>query len=126
MKLHSAITDGLNVITAYADDFVAVNGVRHSGSVVVRPQGAVVPWPLTDVSALNEATLAALGMTPGTVVLLGTGLRQQFPPPNVRRLLAATGCAVDIMDSGAAARTFNILVAEGRDVVAGLIVGAQS
>jgi uncharacterized protein len=56
------------------------------------------------------------------VQLLGTGRRQRFPPAALLRPLIEAGRSVEIMDTGAACRTYNILLAEGRAVAAALIV----
>ena len=73
-------------------------------------------------TALTEAHLASLAALTGTVLLLGTGVRQRFPAPPLLRPLVAAGIGVEVMDTGAACRTYNILVAEGRAVAAALIV----
>ena len=56
------------------------------------------------------------------IVLLGTGARQRFPPPRVYRLLTDARVGVEVMDTAAAARTYNIVAAEGRRVVAALLL----
>ena len=124
MKLQTAPTDGLNVITAYDAGFVAVNGVRHAHSVLVRAKGDVMPWAVRDIDDLDDFDLASMLSGAPTVVLIGTGVRQRFPGVAARRRLAAAGVAVEFMDSGAAARTFNILVSEGRDALCALLVDA--
>jgi uncharacterized protein len=57
------------------------------------------------------------------VVVLGTGAAQRFPPPELARALAATGVGVEVMDTRAACRTYNILASEGRKVAAAVLIG---
>lgn len=122
MKLHLARSEGLNQITSCGAGFVAVNGVRHGRSLLVTPQRLVEGWPAASFEALRSADLdTALALEP-EVVLLGTGERLQFPPAEVLRPLIDAGVGYEVMDTGAACRTYNILMAEGRRVLAALII----
>ena len=123
MKLQIPTTDGLNVITGYGTGYVAINGVRRAHSVIITPVGDAVPWAATDIASLTIDDLAPLLAHGAAVVLLGSGETLRFPPAAVRRHFGDARLPVEIMDSGAAARTFNVLVAEGRHVACGLIVG---
>lgn len=122
MKLHDARTPGQNTFTAYGDDYIAVNGKNFHASLIVTPEHLRESWPVTSVSTLDDAALAALDEFAGCIVLLGTGPKQKFPGTNVLRALSVKGLAVEVMDSFAACRTFNILASEGRKVVAALIL----
>lgn len=123
MKLHLSNAEGRNQITSCAAGFVAVNGVRHARSLLVTPSELVADWSASDANALTQAHLdAAVALAP-EVVLLGTGTRLQFPPTEVLRPLIDAGIGFEVMDTGAACRTYNILMAEGRRVLAALIVG---
>ena len=122
MKLHLSNSEGRNQITSCASGFVAVNGVRHAHSLLVTPSELVADWPASDAHALTSAHLdAALELQP-EVVLLGTGSRLHFPPTDVLSPLIEAGIGFEVMDTGAACRTYNILMAEGRRVLAALIV----
>jgi uncharacterized protein len=73
-------------------------------------------------AALTAEHLAQLTAFPCDVLLLGTGRRQRFPAPALLRPLIESGRGYEIMDTAAACRTYNILVAEGRIVLAALII----
>ncbi len=125
MKLHSDPASALNTVTAYGDGYVEVNRVRFEHAVVFGPEGDVAAWPVSsfeDVDAAAMEHVARPGAAPQPeVVLIGTGARQSFLPPSLLRPLLKAGVGVEMMDTQAAARTYNILMAEGRRVVAALI-----
>ena len=123
MKLHLSRAEGRNQITRCTADDVVVNGVRHAASLLVTPLALVADWPVTSVQTLTSAHLAAVLELHPEVVLLGTGVRLHFPAAEVLRPLIDAGIGHEIMDTGAACRTYNILMAEGRQVLAALIVG---
>ncbi|MBV8032834.1 MAG: Mth938-like domain-containing protein [Betaproteobacteria bacterium] len=120
MKLHAAARGSYNVITAYGDDYVAVNGERHQASVVVTPE-RVFSWPVASFDALIAKDFEALKAEKPEIVILGTGPRQRFPHPSITAPLTAAGIGVEVMDLKAACRTYNILVAEARKVALALV-----
>lgn len=121
MKLHAAVSRGLNAITAYGDGYVEINGERRSENLVVLPE-RVVPWPARSFEALTRDDFAFLQSMDAEIVLLGTGPRQRFPHPRLIAPLAQAGIGVEVMDLHAACRTYNILVAEDRKVAAALLL----
>ena len=120
MKLHASGPSGVNVVTAYGSDYVAVNGVRHHESLVVLPE-RVAPWSARSFDALTAEDFAFLATLNAEIVLLGTGLKQRFPHPRLFAPLARARIGVEVMDLQAASRTYNILVAEERRVAAALL-----
>ncbi|RPI46748.1 MAG: hypothetical protein EHM59_06595 [Betaproteobacteria bacterium] len=123
MKLQLDRTDGSNQITSCGADFVAVNGVRHEASLIVTPERVDPDWPVPDLASLGAEHLSALLASKPEIVLLGTGRRLKFPPFSVLRPLIEAGIGYEIMDTGAACRTYAVLIAERRRVLAALIVG---
>lgn len=121
MKLHADRHGDLNAITAYGEDWIEVNGTRHHGSLLVRPQGPVTAWEVDGFEALDAARMQALLTWQPEVILLGTGARLLFPHPSLTRPLLQAGVGIEAMDSAAACRTYNILMAEGRQVLAALL-----
>jgi uncharacterized protein len=120
VKLHASPAGAANIITAYGDDYVTVNGERRKSSVIVTAQG-VEAWPpesFDGLSAPDFERLAGLGME---IVLLGTGPRQRFPHPRITAPLAQARVGLEVMDTKAACRTYNILVAEARRVALALV-----
>ncbi|HBY64146.1 MAG TPA: hypothetical protein DEH78_30360 [Solibacterales bacterium] len=122
MKLHADPLTHLNTVTAYGPGFVEINKVRHDGNLVVAPDRPLARWSATGFDALSEDDFAALLPLAPEVVLLGTGSRQRFPHPSLTHPLTAARVGVEVMDTPAACRTYNILMAEGRRVVAAFIV----
>ena len=121
MKIERELPEGRNAFTAYGDGYVAVNGVRHERSVIVSGQ-ALQEWAPRSVDALSAENLAAIVDMRPEIVLIGSGAIFQFPDPAALAPLHAARIGVEVMDTRAACRTYNILLAEGRNVVAALIV----
>ena len=122
MKFHLDAPGGVNLVRGYDAGQLRIGERTHVTSVIVTAATVIEGWrPATaqDVTAADLEPL--LGLAP-EVVLLGTGARQQFPDPAVLRILYEQCIGVEVMDTSAACRTFNVLVAEGRPVAAALIV----
>lgn len=122
MKLSTPSADGQNLITAYGDDYVAVNGVRYTHSMVVTPTSIAARWPVTEVADLTAELISRIPDARDSIVLLGTGPRQIFPPISLLAELSRHKIALEVMDTQAASRTYNILLGEGRKVAAALIL----
>lgn len=122
MKLHLNSTPGQYTIGGYGEGFVLVNGLRHEGNVLVLPDRLELGWLLGGFDDLTETHFTALAGHAPDIVLLGTGSRLRFPHPSLYAGLMGQGIGVEIMDLGAACRTYNYLSAEGRRVAAALIV----
>jgi len=109
-------------ISAYSPDGIVVNNQNYRQSLVLSAQTINSPWPVRSISELDESSLQiVLDMNPD-VVLLGTGERQQFPEARIFALLGQQGIGLEVMNNGALCRTFNILVAEDRAVVAAIML----
>ena len=121
MKFHLQNTGGL-LITGTGDGWVRVNSDEYRENVVVTPEGVTTGWAPAGFAALAEDDFRALLVQRPEVVLLGTGIRQLFPEPRLLRALIDARVGVEVMDTRAACRTYNILVAEGRSVTAALIL----
>ena len=113
---------GRQAIEAYGDGGFRVSGHRYDGSLLVLPD-EVVSWSVTDMTRLDEGSLAPIQERADRieVLLLGCGSSIAFLKPDLRAMLKESGIAVDLMDSGAACRTYNVLMAENRKVAAALI-----
>jgi len=121
VKLQPSARTHLNTFTGYGNGFVMVNGERHVASLLVQPE-RLQAWPVSAFAALAEAHFAALAALGPEVVLLGTGGRLRFPHPRLSAPLARAGIGLEVMDVQAACRTYNILMAEERRVLAALIL----
>jgi uncharacterized protein len=121
MKLHADTPSALNTVTAYGPDWVEINGRRFDGPLLFMPEGEVATWPVASFGELAAADFERLLDHRPELVLLGTGPTQRFPHPRLSASLAAAGVGIDAMTTHAACRTYNILMAEGRRVLAVLL-----
>ena len=122
MKIEREQADGRNLFTGYGEGYVEVNRARHVASVVVSGERIVTDWPAASIDVLTADHLAAIVELKPEIVLLGTGKSFRFPEPALLAPLYKAGLGVEVMDTPAACRTYNILLGEGRNVVAALIV----
>ncbi|MEG0821726.1 MAG: Mth938-like domain-containing protein [Burkholderiaceae bacterium] len=125
MKLHAAPLSTLNTVTAYGPGFIEVNQERHGSHLLLTPESLAV-WSVADFDALTADHFEALLEISPELVILGTGARQRFPHPRLTQGLMRAGIGVEAMDSAAACRTYNILMAEGRRVAAAVLVETVS
>ena len=121
MKLHLANLAGLNVFTAYGDDYVAVNHEKHLKNLIVLPESIIHEWSSASIETITAEDMQKLLELGTEIILLGTGNRLRFPAGPLMRPFAPAGIGLEIMDLKAACRTYNILAAEGRKVAAALL-----
>ena len=121
LKFHRTTPAGVNIFTGYGPGYVIISERRCEGPVIVLPEFIIEPWAASDVASLTHASFAAVAPHAPEVILLGTGSRLRFPPGQLIRALAADRIGLEVMDTPAACRTYNILVAEGRKVAAALL-----
>jgi uncharacterized protein len=121
MKLHANRDPALNTLTAYGPGWLEVNARRYEHALLVQPESPLQPWAPARFEDLADAHFEAILAHAPEVVLLGTGAVQRFPHPRLIAALAERRIGVEAMDTGAACRTYNILMAEGRKVLAALL-----
>ena len=109
------------MFTAHGADHVKVNGERFDRSIVVLAEEVRSDWDVAGFDALMEAHFSYFLPMKPDVLLLGTGAEQHFPHPRLYRMLTEAGIGLECMDTAAACRTYNILVAEGRKVIAAIL-----
>lgn len=125
MKFQRDALEGQFVVSSYDENGVVVNGTNHSESFVFGSDLAPQAWLPAYKKTLNIQMCEWLfAKCPDTleVLLIGTGPKQVFPELEVRRFFAQKKCPVEYMDTLAACRTYNILLGEGRIVLAALIL----
>jgi uncharacterized protein len=122
LKLHLANLGDTKLFTAHGADHVIVNGERFDHSIVVLAEEVRNDWVVTGFEGLNETHFTYFLNLKPDVLLLGTGARQHFPHPRLYRALTEAGIGLECMDTPAACRTYNILVAEGRRAIAAILV----
>ena len=122
MKLNLANLGDTKLFTGYGDDYVMVNRERFETCIVVTAEEIHDNWDASDFNTLSESHFDYFLTFRPDVVLLGTGKQQRFPHPRLYRALTNAGIGVECMDTAAACRTYNILVAEDRKVVAAILI----
>ena len=122
MKFTLDSRDDINLIRGYAPGEVRIGEVVAHAPCIVTAQHLILDWAAHEVAALTVAQLAPIFELQPDVVLLGTGAKQTFPAGAVRQAFAARNVGLEVMDLGAACRTYNILVQEERRVAAVLFV----
>lgn len=125
MDVTPLVPEGVQLIQGYGDGAFRIAQVLHHGPVLVMPE-TTVPWavaPATALAPLEPETLEPIlgAEIEFDILLLGTGPTQVFIPPAVRQRIRERGPVAEMMDTGAACRTFNLLLAEGRRVAAALL-----
>lgn len=126
LKLQLSRLGNIKIFTGHGDDHVMVNHQRHDRSVVVQASAVHDDWQVASFDALTEASFDYFLALKPELVLLGTGLQQRFAHPQLYRSLTNAGIAVEFMDTKAACRTYNILVADDRRVIAAILLEAES
>ena len=124
MKMRADRIEGQNAIARHGPDGVAVNGVEYTESVIVPWTGAVQAWHAAGFESLVAGHFARLAALTPELVIFGSGAHLRFPPAAMLRPLIEAGIGVETMDTAAACRTYNVLLAEGRSVVAALLFAA--
>ena len=109
-------------IDAYGNGGFRFADMSHRGSLLIVPSG-IYGWDVADLAQLTPDSCIRIltEMSRGTFVLLGTGAEHRLPPATITRIFAEAGIGLEPMSTGAAARTYNVLLAEGRDFAAALI-----
>ena len=122
MKFEQEAADGRNAFTGYGEGYVEVGGQRATASLVVTGERIVPDWGVASIASLTREHVAGLVAMQPELVLLGSGSTFAFPDPAVLAPLHAARIGVEVMDTRAACRTYNILLGEGRNVLAALVV----
>jgi uncharacterized protein len=122
LELTKQAPPGRELIQSYTGDGFKVSGVVYTGSIIVTPKLTLV-WPVTALGDLTVESFAPLlsGDIHVDVCLLGCGTRMERLPVELRKALKEKGLTAEPMDTGAACRTYNMLISEGRLVAAALI-----
>lgn len=122
MKFAEDLNDAQYKITGYNDQGIFINGRLFQSSVILSPFNIVDAWEPELYSQLEAKHISSLYDLKPEVIILGTGKKQAFPSREVLHALTKMKVGFEIMDTQAACRTFNIIMAEGRNVVAGFFI----
>ena len=122
MDVTPDLPQGKQIVQSYGDGRFTISGQSYEGSVLVFPD-RVVSWPVSSFEEVTPESLQAVTDPEADVgvLLLGCGQRMQLVTKALRDPVRAAGVVIEPMDTGAAARTFNVLLMEERRVAAALL-----
>ncbi len=110
------------IVTSYGLGWITVNKRELRQSLIVTPEVLVTDWTPHDISDLEISHFEMVSQLAPEIILLGTGNKQRYLHPRLIRPLLVNGVGVEIMDTAAACRTYNITMLEGRKVAAALFM----
>jgi uncharacterized protein len=122
MQISLDTDSGTYTIRSYSAGEIKINDSVFTRSLIVTPTQLIEPWRPTTLSELQTSDFDEILAINPEVVLLGTGESIQFPSPALLRLFLDRGIGIEFMDTGAACRTFNVLISESRHAVAALLI----
>jgi len=122
MRFAEDINDAQFMIRAYGPGQVTVNKDVLTQSLVISPEHLIRDWPPQSLAELTQDHLDAALTHKPEILIIGTGALMRFPHPSLIAKIQAQGIGVEVMDTAAACRTYNILVSEQRRVTAALIM----
>jgi uncharacterized protein len=122
VKLHSDPQSSQNTITGYGIGFLEVNQTPYSHALIIQPEGEVLAWPVEEIQDLSEDHFSMISALLPELVIVGTGKKQVFLNPKILQPLIKAKIGFEMMDSQAACRTYNILMGEGRKVLAAILL----
>ncbi len=114
---------GNNPVRRVGVGVVTIGDIDYRRSIVVSAERVITGWPVKKIEDIDDAAIAVILDCGPELVLLGTGARQAFPAVQVAAAFLTRRIGFEAMDNAAAARTYNVLLAEGRRVVAAFILG---
>ena len=110
------------VITAYGENSISINGKSFKQSLIITRTKLNENWELSAIELLQADHINQILAFKPELIIIGTGDKLIFPAVEVYSGIIEHGIGVDFMDTRAACRTYNILMSEGRHIVAGLIL----
>ncbi len=122
MRVHLEDPERRTGISAYGSDFIVFANARYTRSIIIDTLGNAIEWDAPDIAELAPSQLRVAVRHGADILLLGTGHTQRFPPRQVLTTFIGEGIGLEVMDTAAACRTFNVLAAEDRSVAAALML----
>lgn len=121
MDFRETTGGGKHLVSGYGDGGFTVRGERVEGSIIVHADGVISLGAISLDAVDSDALIALITPLKLDLLLLGTGANMSFPAEVLREALKDAGIALEFMDTGGAARTYNVLCLEGRRVAAALV-----
>lgn len=115
-------TPELHAVQAYTDEMLMINGIEYRGSLILSREEIIPDLQLKSIEDIDDDFIAMLSKHKPKIIIIGHQDLGKFLPMEIVAKLAQQQIGVECMSLGAACRTFNLLLGEGRDVVAGLII----
>jgi len=122
MKITEDKDSGGHIITGYGKGFISVNETRYHQSLIITAKKLVTDWQVKEAKEITLENLRQIESWQPEVVLIGTGKAQIFPEAELMFQFLNQGIGYEVMDSAAACRTYNILMGDGRNVAAALLL----
>lgn len=122
MELNLDTGAGRYQIRAYAKDFIQVNEQKIRHSLIVMPEQLITTWPPQSIADLTADYLQMIVDLRPSIVLLGSGENLIFPNPELLNVFYQQKIGIEVMNNGAACRTYSVLMSEGRKVAAALLI----
>lgn len=122
MELNLDAGAGHYQIRAYGEDFIQVNEQKIRHSLIVMPDQLIAPWPPHSMADLTADSLQIIIDLHPRIVLLGSGKKLVFPDAALLNIFYQHKIGIEIMNNGAACRTYTVLMSEGRKVAAALLI----
>lgn len=116
------LTQHESYIQQYDDKQITINNVTYHETILVTEKQVIATWPLTELKNLTTSHLSQLMEHHPDVVIIGTGKNHQPSTATLQKFFAEHKMGFEVMNTGAACRTFNILLAENRHVGAILMI----
>lgn len=122
MELNLDTGAGRYQIRGYAKDYIQVNDQKIRHSIIIMPNQLVDPWPPHRIADLTTDYLQKIIDLRPSIVLLGSGEDLAFPDPALLNVFYQQKIGIEVMNNGAACRTYTVLISEGRNVAAALLI----
>ncbi|BDW10769.1 hypothetical protein PSHI8_08510 [Polynucleobacter sp. SHI8] len=122
MKLQPDPKQSLNTVTRYDAEYIEINEQRFENSIIVMPEGEVLPWNVNYFAQLEQPDFHLILEKKPALVIFGSGKRLRFLHPTILQDLIQAKIGFETMDTQAACRTYNILMSEGRLVLGAFLI----
>ena len=126
MQLVRELPEGYLTVRRVEAGSVTIGDRALTSSFLIIRDRLIEPWPVATTAELGPEAVAAIVALAPDVVILGTGERQSFPPQKTMAEFLTRGIGIEVMDNRAAARTYNVLVSEGRNALAAFMLPSQT
>ena len=120
MHIHLEAPDN-NTIRSYSNEQLTIGSKNYENSVIISRETIISPWSIHSVQELNETTLEPILQLKPEIIIIGHQQAGMYIPMRIMQDLSKQSIGVECMSIGAASRTYNVLLSEGRNVIVGII-----